>query len=490
MKKNQKKEILGLPIVTVIIILLISIINIAISYNYKNSSFDKSFHNIISTIVFAMSIGAVFKIVGEKVPILKDIGGGATLCLLVPAFIFNYQFTNFGNEFIKFQNAFKEKAKFLNSNYINNGNGIGFSDFFVAGLVAGSLLSIPKCLIKKTLKKFLPLVLISLTISATIVAILGFLFQPIKGIDAIPGCNAGGWANAIFFIFVPISSGGITCGIVPLTQVFSQGNSNYVDLYRSHIISSLLIGGIASIMFSGLIKKFFGNSKYNSKEGTLEKYTEKENQKQTTILKENKTKIISDENNISNITTGLFLTFGLYTLSNIFKNLLSLISPSIKNYIPPTIVFLVMLIMFLKIFDLISNYYTNCIQKSSELITKTFSSAILVIVGIGTDINKIISSLSNISFLLTCLTCVLTTALAAAIIGNKIGYYPVQSSIAAGLCANSIGGAGNLAILEASSEPKLLPYAQISTRLGGDIIVIIASILFPIIFNQLPLTIK
>ncbi|KXT29163.1 2-hydroxycarboxylate transporter family protein [Candidatus Phytoplasma oryzae] len=485
MNYKKKIKISELPINIIISILIISIIHIAISYNYQNLSFDKTFHTMISILIFAMSLASILKIIGKNTPILKDIGGGAILCLLIPAFIFNYNFPFLGNSFIKFQNTFKLKAKFLNSNYTINGEGIGFSDFFVSSLVAGSLLNIDKKIIKKTLKKFLPLVLLSLTISAIIVGLIGILLNPIQGISSIPGCDGGNFANAIFFIFVPIASGGITCGIVPLTQIFAQGNTNNIDLYRAHILPSLLIGGIASIIFGGLIKKIFKKTKYNNPEGIIEKFPLNRKSNEIEKKEENRINNENKKDNIQNITNGLILVFAFYTLSSIIRNCLTNLFPMIQKYIPPTIVFLVMIILLIKVLNILSSYYTKCIKQSSELITKSFSSAILVIVGIGTDINKIIENITNFSFLFTCLLCVLTTALAAAIIGNKMGYYPVQSSIAAGLCANSIGGAGNLAILEAAEEQKLLPYAQISTRLGGDIIVIIASILFPIVFHNL-----
>ncbi|MGI3136190.1 MAG: 2-hydroxycarboxylate transporter family protein [Candidatus Phytoplasma vitis] len=40
-----------------------------------------------------------------------------------------------------------------------------------------------------------------------------------------------------------------------------------------------------------------------------------------------------------------------------------------------------------------------------------------------------------------------------------------------------------MAILEASDSMELMPYAQISTRIGGDIIVILASIFFPLFYQ-------
>ncbi|MDV3169208.1 MAG: 2-hydroxycarboxylate transporter family protein, partial [Candidatus Phytoplasma australasiaticum] len=157
-------------------------------------------------------------------------------------------------------------------------------------------------------------------------------------------------------------------------------------------------------------------------------------------------------------------------------------STNLEKYIPPTIIFLVILVLLIKFFDLISDNYIQYINQASKFITQSFSSCILVVVGININILMIINRISNLSFLFTCIACVLTTALTSAIIGNKMGYYPVQASIAAGLCANSIGGAGNLAILEASDSLELSPYAQISTRLGGDLTVIVASIFFPLFY--------
>ncbi|MDO8167925.1 2-hydroxycarboxylate transporter family protein [Candidatus Phytoplasma melaleucae] len=486
---KPKIDILGFPLSLIMIILVITIMHIWIAYDASQGIFTSSWHHLISVLLFTMVLAEILKVIGKKTPILKDIGGGAILCLLVPAFIFNYNFfpSEISNRFFQFQAAFREKISYFNKN-----SSIGFSELFVSSLVCGSLLGIRKDILKRNGIKFLSLVIVSLFISAIVVGIAGILFRPIGGINTIPNSSYNNFLNSIFYIFVPISCGGLTCGIIPLVKVFSQGIPIYEDFFKTHIITSLLIGGIISVIFGGLIKKIFGNSKYGSPNGDLEKLTVPDQKNLVQIQKKSinhtKNSTLIEKTSLSRIKTGLVAIFALYIFSNVLRFLLLklVLSENIAKYLPPTIIFLVLLVLLVKFFDLISDNYVQSISQASQFITQTFSSCILVVVGVNINIGIVMNKMVDLAFLSTCILCVGTTALVAAIIGNKVGFYPVQSSIAAGLCANSIGGAGNIAILEASNALKLTPYAQIATRIGGDLTVIIASIVFPLFYSINP----
>ena len=54
--------------------------------------------------------------------------------------------------------------------------------------------------------------------------------------------------------------------------------------------------------------------------------------------------------------------------------------------------------------------------------------------------------------------------------------YPVDSSIVTA-CHSGLGGTGDVAILSASNRMGLMPFAQISTRLGGATMVVLATLL-------------
>ncbi len=59
--------------------------------------------------------------------------------------------------------------------------------------------------------------------------------------------------------------------------------------------------------------------------------------------------------------------------------------------------------------------------------------------------------------------------------------YPVESAIVTG-CHSGLGGTGDVAILSASNRMELMPFAQISTRLGGAAMVVTATILLKNVF--------
>lgn len=81
------------------------------------------------------------------------------------------------------------------------------------------------------------------------------------------------------------------------------------------------------------------------------------------------------------------------------------------------------------------------------------------------------------------LTTVLGAIVGSWVIGKLVGFYPIESAITAGLCMSNMGGSGDIATLGAANRMELMPFAQISSRIGGAIIIVIASIL-PSIIGQ------
>ncbi len=66
---------------------------------------------------------------------------------------------------------------------------------------------------------------------------------------------------------------------------------------------------------------------------------------------------------------------------------------------------------------------------------------------------------------------VIGAILGAALGGRLFGFYMVESAITVGLCMANRGGSGDLEVLAASNRMILIPYALLSFRLGGWLLI-------------------
>ena len=97
-------------------------------------------------------------------------------------------------------------------------------------------------------------------------------------------------------------------------------------------------------------------------------------------------------------------------------------------------------------------------------------------VGQYLDLNQVISSL-NVTYFVLCLVTCLGAFFGACFVGKLVGFYPVEAGITAGLCMSNMGGTGDVAVLSAAGRMELMPFAQISSRLGGAVILLIGSLM-------------
>lgn len=121
------------------------------------------------------------------------------------------------------------------------------------------------------------------------------------------------------------------------------------------------------------------------------------------------------------------------------------------------------------------------IKAGAKRLSDFFSKQLLwvLMVGVGvcyTDLQEIINAITFANVVIAAII-VIGAVLGAAIGGWLMGFFPIESAITAGLCMANRGGSGDRKF-SACNRMNLISYAQISSRLGGGIVLVIASIVF------------
>lgn len=104
---------------------------------------------------------------------------------------------------------------------------------------------------------------------------------------------------------------------------------------------------------------------------------------------------------------------------------------------------------------------------------------LMAAVGFTTDVNEIINALS-LANLVIAFAIVIGAVVFIMLLSKKMKFYPVEAAITAGLCMANRGGAGDVAVLGAADRMELMSFAQISSRIGGAMMLILGSIIFGI----------
>lgn len=389
--------------------------------------------NMIGGLAVIMTMGVFFGQLGQRMPVLKEIGGGAILCLMLPSVLVFLGF--FGAPTVEATRLLMKEANFLY--------------FVIASLVVGSILGMSRfTLVQGMLRMFVPL------LTGTLAAVAaGLLVGELFGYSL---------HHTFFFIIVPILGGGIGEGILPLSLAYSAILGGTPDQYVAQLAPAAVVGNIIAIICSGLLARMALKHTSINGEGTLIRAKEENDKFQ--VKEEDKGPV-----DFRLMGAGVLLICTFFVFGGLLEKLVGIPGP-------------VMMILAAVVFKY-ARLLPERLEKGCHTFYKLVSSAFIwpVMIGLGmlyVPLDSVVKVFSA-GYVMVCLSVVVAMTIAGFLVGNLMKMFPIESAIVT-CCHSGLGGTGDVAILSAANRMQLMPFAQISTRIGGAATVITATVLLKI----------
>ncbi|XXD09136.1 2-hydroxycarboxylate transporter family protein [Klebsiella sp. R445] len=385
--------------------------------------------NMIGGLAVIMTLGFALAKIGRMVPVLKDIGGPAILCLMMPSVL--VYFGVFDPHTLGTVHLLMKEANLLY--------------FVIACLVVGSILGMNRTiLIQGMVRMFVPLV-----VGTGAAIFTGLLVGSLFGYSLY---------HTFFFIIVPIIGGGIGEGILPLSLAYSAILGQTPDVYVAQLAPAAVVGNIFAIICAGFLARLGARRPQLSGDGML-------------IRSHDDNRVFSQAQSgqptdFQLMGAGLLMICAFFIVGGLLEKVLHIPGP----------VLMILAAVLCK--------YTKVIPAAMELGAHScykFVSAALVwplMIGLGmlyVPLESVVSVFS-VGYVVVCGSVVLSMALSGFFIASRLNMYPVEAAIVTS-CHSGLGGTGDVAILSASNRMSLMPFAQIATRIGGASTVIAATLL-------------
>lgn len=385
--------------------------------------------NMIGPIAILVIFGNLFHFVGNKIPIVKSyLGGGSVFAIFASAAI-----ATFG--------ILPDYVVESTKNFVTT---MGFLDFYITALITGSILGMNRKLLMKASIRFIPVALISMIVSFFAVGLVGMVI-------------GNGFANSVLYISLPAMAGGVGAGAVPLSTIYAHVLGTDASSIISRLIPATAMTNVLAIIGAALVARA-GESfpKINGNGKLMEKGD----------LGDGKPREVKPD--IFQLGVGMMVALTFFILGQICNFFV----PKIHAY-----AFMIIIVVICKITNVLPEYYEDAAIMFNNLIVKNLTAAVLAGIGIALLNLNVLASALTWQFVVLCLTSVIVISLVSGFVGRLFGLYPIESTITAGLCNNSMGGTGNVAVLSAANRMELIAFAQMGNRLGGAIVLIISGFL-------------
>jgi Na+/citrate or Na+/malate symporter len=396
--------------------------------------------SMLSGFAVTMLLGGLLFWIGTLVPVVRDFGLPTILCTFAPAVLI-------------FFGLMPETATAVVQPFVED---IGFLDFLVITIIAGSILGMPRALLIKAGPRF----------AIPLVGCLAATFLLIGLLGLVVGF---GFIEGILFIAAPIMAGGLGLGAVPMSQMYAGATGGDPAQFMGQLMSAVVVANVFCILVAGVynglgkrgVQLFVGFNGH----GELLRVKGRSGELGTEAKRDSTAYIALGQ--------GLLIAAGLFVLGQLLGGFLPVLHPYAWTIIAAALV---------KIFRLLPKELEAASTDWGTLATTLLVPALLVSVSITyIDINDVLAALGNPLFLLLTVCTVFVATLTSGLIGWLVKFYFVEAAITPGLVMADTGSSGDVSVLSAADRMHLMPFAALTNRIGGALVLFVTSLIAPLL---------
>ena len=393
--------------------------------------------DITAFIAVCCVISILLNKVGKLLPIWNTYIGGGLLMIF------------FGTAVLKQFNLIPETYVTLIGDMVQGD--VNILNVFIMALITGSILSLDRGVLLRSFGGYIPAILGGLVGAALFGTAVGLLF----GVSPV---------DMVIKYVLPIMGGGNGAGAVPLSQIYEQISGEPAANYYSFAIIILTIANVFCIVAGALLNRLGQVKPSLTGDGTSIMPVD------TKLIKESvKVKV-----GLNDYCGALLLLGTIFAVGRLFSKMIlpTIFGAQIHNF-----AYSIIFVVIIAALGVIPANIKAAAKNVQGFMVSVVGMLTMVAMGVDFDLMELVAAASP-SNILIALVIVIGAIVGSAIVGKLVGFYPIDSAITAGLCMANRGGSGDIAELGAANRLELISYAQLSSRVGGGIVLIIASFFF------------
>jgi malate:Na+ symporter len=396
--------------------------------------------SMLSGFAVTILLGGLLIWIGNLFPVVRDFGLPTILCTFVPAVLI-------------FAGVMPENAVTVVQDFVD---AYGFLDFFVMALIAGSILGMPRALLLKAGPRFA-------------VPLVGCLIATFVLIGALGAVTGFGFVEGILFIAAPIMAGGLGLGAVPMSEMYAARTGGQADAFMGDLMSAVVMANIVCILIAGiynglgkrrkqLFVGFNGHGQLLRVQGRAGEMVAPPKKELSSFL---------------SLGKGLLIAAVLFVAGNLVAVYLPVLHPYAWT---------ILFAAAVKIFGLLPKDLEDGSSEWGDMIASVLVPALLVGVSMTyIDIQEVLASVSDPMFIVLTIATVVIATLTSGFLGWLVKFHFVEAAITPGLVMADTGGSGDVSVLSAANRMHLMPFAALTNRLGGALVLFVTSLIVPLL---------